>query len=306
MYRIMSGLYDNTQILDDISYLRQMEQEMFSYLESNPNLSTDEQKKIIDKMDQLSKMRINLYKTLRGVNEYYGNTIDSSIGTLQQQQDAVNIVSNELTFSQQRLDSLEAEKNQKIRLAEINNYYGDKYEEHSLLMKVIIFTLLPIIVISYLNRKNILPNTIYYILLVIVAVIGAYYFWSIFASIIMRDNMNYQRYDWPFRPDKAPKAPQAPSTVVDPWASSGIDLSTCVGSSCCSVDMVYDSILNKCVRPTPASGAATTGTSTSGGTTDAAVDKEGFIQSVLTKVAPYKYGRIDYNLNQPAPFNNYF
>ena len=38
---------NNEQILNDIQSLQQMEQQLFSGLENNPNLSPDEQKKII-------------------------------------------------------------------------------------------------------------------------------------------------------------------------------------------------------------------------------------------------------------------
>ena len=38
----------------------------------------------------------------------------------------------------------------KNSLVEINNYYGDKYAEHSEIMKIIIFTLVPVIIITLL------------------------------------------------------------------------------------------------------------------------------------------------------------
>ena len=52
-----------------------------------------------------------------------------------------------------------------ILLVEINNYYGQKYAEHSDLMKIIILMLIPIFILSLLKNKEILPSNIYYILL---------------------------------------------------------------------------------------------------------------------------------------------
>ena len=130
---------NNEQILSDIQSLQQTEQQLFNSLETNPNLSKDQQQKIVEKMNQISNMRINLYKTLSGINAFYKSALTSSVGTLQQQVIAVGIVEDELNRSKKRLEILQEERNNKIRLVEINDYYSDTYAEHSQLMKIIIF-----------------------------------------------------------------------------------------------------------------------------------------------------------------------
>ena len=65
----------NEQIVNDIQTLQTMEQQIFSNLENNPNLTVQQQKEIVEKMNQLSNMRINLYQTLSGVNNYYQNAL---------------------------------------------------------------------------------------------------------------------------------------------------------------------------------------------------------------------------------------
>jgi len=62
---------NNEQLLNDIQSLQTMEQQLFNSLETNPNLTTSQKEQIVDKMNQLSNMRINLYQTLSGVNNYY-------------------------------------------------------------------------------------------------------------------------------------------------------------------------------------------------------------------------------------------
>jgi len=283
----MSGLpnikQNNEQILNDIQSLQQMEQQLFNSLETNPNMTTDQQQKIVEKMNQLSNMRINLYETLSGVNNYFENALNTSVGSLKQQVLAIGIVESELNKAKRRLEILEEEKNNKIRLVEINTYYGDKYAEHAQLMKIIIFTLIPIIILGFLNNKGILPNMIFNILLVIISIIGAYFFWMRFASIITRDNMNYQEYDWYFDPDSAPTGSSSSS---DPWESS-LNYGTCVGDACCSQGLTYDSSMNQCVSST--TDTATTST-------------ESFINQMLTKQQPGNY-KISYNLKNPEPFN---
>ena len=273
----------NEQILNDIQTLQTMEQQLFSNLENNPNLTTQQQQQIVQKMNQLSNMRINLYQTLSGVNNYYQNALNSSQGTLKEQTVAIYIVENELNSAKKRLEALDVEKMNKIRLVEINNYYGDKYVEHGNLMKIIIFTLVPVIILAILNKNSILPNTIYYILVIIIAAIGAYFFWLRFGSIITRDNMNYQTYDWYFDPSTAPTGS---ASNTDPWASLG-SLGTCIGQECCSAGQLYDETIDQCVGNSTAP-PSLTDTYASQTTTESFVT-EGMIEKVLSQTENGKY-----------------
>jgi membrane-associated HD superfamily phosphohydrolase len=304
----MSGLpnvqQNNEQILNDIQSLQQIEQQLFSNLESNPNLTTEQQQSIIEKMNQISNMRINLYQTLSGVNNYYQSALNSSVGTLQEQTLAIGIVESELNTSKERLNRLEQEKNNKIRLVEINTYFGDKYTEHSQLMKIIIFALIPIIIISFLYTKGILPKMVYLILIVIISLICAFFFWKKFASIIMRDNMNYQEYAYPFDPSNITTSTTTSSS--DPWQSS-LTLGSCVGDSCCSTGLTYDASLNQCVvgSSTGSSTSSSTGSSSfySGlqSMTETFVT-ESMVNNILTKQQFDKY-KSDYNMKSPYPSN---
>lgn len=270
---------NNEQLLNDIQSLQKIEQQLFDSLETNTNLTAKQQQQIIEKMNQLSNMRINLYKTLSGVNNYFQNALTSSQGTLTGQTAAIGIVENELNQSKRRLAILEAEKNNKIRLVQINDYYGDKYAEHSNLMKIIILTLVPVILLAILNSKGFLPNTIYFILIVIIAAIGGYFFWIRFGSIITRDNMNYQSYDWYFDASKAPSA--SGSSDSDPWASTNVG--TCIGSACCSDGQTYDESLDQCLVTSTLQTTTTTNSTTEGFIT------ESMVADILSKGSLTKY-----------------
>jgi hypothetical protein len=247
----MSDESNQEQILNDIQSLQQMEQQLFHSLESNPNLTSEQQQKMVDKMNELSNMRINLYKTLSGVNHYFEHALSNSVGSLKQQAVAIGIVESELNKSKQRLQWLEEERNNKIRLVEINAYYGDQYEEHAQLMKIVIYTLLPVIFLGFLNTRGLLPSFVYKALLVVIALVGGYYFWVTLASIWSRDSINYQEYNWHFNPSKLPANLPAPNNSggsSDPWFSAD-GLGTCVGDACCSDGLTYDTTLNQCVAP---------------------------------------------------------
>jgi len=283
---------NNEQILNDIQSLQQMEQQLFSNLESNPNLSAQQQQQIIEKMNQLSNMRLSLYQTLSGVNNYFENALNTSIGSLKEQVVAISIVEKELNRSKKRLEILEEEKNNKIRLVEINTYFGDKYAEHSMLMKIIIFTLIPVIILAFLNNKGILPNAIYYALLGVVSLIGGFFFWKRFASIIMRDNMNYQEYNWYFDPNSTSTSTST-TTTDDPWAGDS-STTSCVGDACCSTGLTYDASMNQCVT--------STSTTSSTSTTTESFMTESMVNNILSKKQIGNY-KDTVNLSQPEPFN---
>jgi hypothetical protein len=288
---------NNEQILNDIQTLQEMEQKLLNNLEANAGkLTPQEQEQIVEKMNQISNMRINLYQTLSGVNNFFQDALSSSIGTLQQQTVAIDIIENELNQSKRQLDVLENERQNKIRLVEINDYYGEKYAEHSQFMKIIIFTLVPIIILAFLYNKGLLPETIYYVLLVIVSAIGAFFMWRRFASIIMRDNMNYQAYDWFFDPKSAPSA--SPSqTTSDPWAAPA-GFGTCIGQNCCSTGQMWDDKLNQCVGSSSVS-------------SDSSIKEpfvtESMVLNALTKTQPDKF-KADYKMgsNYHAPQSTSF
>jgi len=262
---------ENTnQLLTDIQSLQTIEQQLFNSLEENTGLTTEQQKKVIEKINNISKMRINLYQTLNSINSFFQNSLANSKGLLTEQTAAIDIVEKELNASKKRLQVLEEEKNNKIRLVEINNYYGQKYSEHSYLMKIIVMMLLPILLLSILFSKGILPSKIYYILIAIIAIIGGIFIWKTVFSIVLRDPMNYEEYNWYFNPANAPTSTVTDTT--DPWASktSNSNFGSCIGDACCSDGLVYDSSSNQCV-------ISTTDSTTDDTTT------ETFVNNIFTK-----------------------
>lgn len=232
------------QILNDIQSLQNIEKQLFSSLDLKSNLTAQQQQDILEKINSISKMRVNLYQTINGINSYFQSALYNSRGTLNEQAAAIQIVENELNNSKKKLKSLEEAKNNKVRLIEINEYYGDKYAEHSSLLKILIYALIPIIIVTYIYNIGFLPNYIYYIIIIIISIIFAIFFWYKLWSIWNRDRMNYQAYDWGFNENDITPNTTNPN---DPWKSNNLSFGTCIGDSCCSTGMVYDNSSNQCI-----------------------------------------------------------
>jgi len=229
-------------IITNIAELQDMEQKLVNSLEANPDFTTSQKQDTITKINQISTIRANLYSTIGNLNQNYTDKLSTSQNILGDQMSAIQIVENELAASRKKLEEMQDIKNNSQRMIEINSYYGEKYAEYAHLMKIIVFMLIPIIILAMLNRYNILPTNIYYVLVAIVALIASIYLWSTMFSIFSRNNMEYDMYDWKF---SAENAPVPGASLNSPWIT-GLP-STCIGQMCCTTGMNWDSTLGQCV-----------------------------------------------------------
>ena len=102
----------------------------------------------------------------------------------------------------------------------------------------------------------------------------------------MRDNMNYQEYNFPFNPKTAPDTTtiDTDSSTSDPWKTVKI-VGSCIGESCCSEDQYYDVDLNLCVLK---ANNPTTNSTTNSTTTESFIT-ESMVNDILTKKQQGKY-----------------
>ena len=234
---------NNEQILNNISNLQKIERQLLTDLETNSDLTVEQQDKIFARIQDISEMRVDLYETIGGTNEFYKKSLSNSEETLQEQKAAIIIIEKDLNESKKQLDELKNTRINKLRIIELNSYYSDQYEEKTQFMKVIFFTMVPIVIMAYFLRIGLLPSGIFNAVSMLILFVGAYFGFGYITSMFMRDNMNYQEYDWFFNKDAAPKPVDSDGT--DPWAVGS--LGTCVGDSCCSDGLSYSTELNQCV-----------------------------------------------------------
>lgn len=180
----------NTQLDNEITKL------------SNPE--TEDFESSIGVFNQIKAEQEEIYNLLKNINEnLYANFVSAK--TLNDHQN--NLASkldeykNDIELN---IDNLQDETNHKARLAKINKYYGDKYQAHSQLIKMIILVLVPIIILAILKNKGFLPEDAFNALMLVIMVIGGILFFKKYKDVVSRDNQNYQEYDWRFRQDLAP------------------------------------------------------------------------------------------------------
>ncbi len=237
----------NQQVLNNISQLQEQEKELYATLE-DVSLTPEKKQQIIQKINEISQMRMNLYAGLKDAYSYYQQNVTTSTSTLGQSMAAVNVLENELNQSKIRRNLIEDQKSNKLRLIEINTYYGKRYNAHAKLMKTLVFTFIPIIIFTVMYNKGILPSGVYKIIVTMILVIGAILIGLQLIDISNRGSMNWDEYNWYFNKDSAP----TPDTIVDstteegedPWQTTTV---ACVGSACCYEGSTYDAVKNVCL-----------------------------------------------------------
>ena len=237
----------NDQIIDNIKSLQTTEMKLYDSLESK-SLNSDQKQQIIDKINQISQLRINLYANLKDSYSYYQQDVSQSRNTMNDQMVSVDVIENELNDSKRRLNLLEDQKNNKIRLVEINTYYGKQYNAHKQIMQIIVLICIPVLILTVLASKGILPPKITSMLTGIIIIIGIYIIGVKIIDLSNRDNLNFDEYNWYFDKNAAPTNSSETTTTIttssDPWATSS---NTCIGSECCYDNSTYDAAQNKCI-----------------------------------------------------------
>ena len=101
------------EIMNDIQSLQKMEQQMFSSLDTNPNLTVSQKKELADKIAKISNMRQGLYSTMGGMNNVFAQNLAVSEGALHQQLTAVGIIENQLREARKKLEIMDMNMNRK-------------------------------------------------------------------------------------------------------------------------------------------------------------------------------------------------
>lgn len=224
----------NMRIVTSINQIDAQIAELYGNLEaSSANSSPDisNQENIIKKIDALQKLKTSLYTNL---NDNYKAT---QLNVLEARDNLVNkvamskIAEHELSNTNTNLSVMKNIRNDKLRLAEINNYYSSKYDTQTTVMKTIIYFCIPILILGILVKNELLPQ---YIGISIIGVlcglaIVVIYFQTV--DIMRRDNMVFDEYDWGFNPKNVDLNDNS-NDDDQPKIKSGLS-NVCIGQSCC-------------------------------------------------------------------------
>lgn len=279
----------NEQTLNDIQGLQSIEQELFNQL-NQPSLTPEQKNTIITKINEVSQMRMNLYNNLNSMYSFFNANVTSSNATLVEQSNAVKIVEEQLNEAKIKLNQIQKNASNNMRMVEINTYYGEKYSNYTSILKLTLLFCVPILFFTVLFKAEIISRGIFSFIIIILFFIGIVMVGIRILDAMHRSDMNYNEYTWGFDKKSAPSvnSSSSSSTTSDPWATAPASSTECLGQSCCYEGTMYNETLNQCVpnsyvAPTTAAttSGTTSGTSTAASTSNVSGSGTGTINGMM-------------------------
>ena len=122
------------------------------------------------------------------------NNLRAATNSLANQQVVTDILQTEVDNAERSYRGLKQDNNDKLRMIQINTYYTEKYRAHTDLMKKIIFFILPILLLTILGTKGILPKDLSYTLAGIILIIGIVVVVYNIYDLNNRNNFDFDEY----------------------------------------------------------------------------------------------------------------
>lgn len=193
------------ETVNNIKELQEIEKYMFQNLQQLSGEGSNTQQEIIDKINELSNMRISLFNRLK--NDYSGSQgeLDSSRRQLADQVTMVGVMENELTRLKRNIKTLENEKNNKIRMVEVGNYESDRYLSHIGVMRIIAYSSIIILIASVLLQNGLISSGITTIIIIGTLVITLIMLLYKGYDMYMRNSFDYNKYDFTYDPSQDKK-----------------------------------------------------------------------------------------------------
>ena len=259
----------------DISGMFNIQRNMVQSFPTDGNpTTTDAMKKVSSSLD-------NLY------NSFIGTGV-TTLGTLDHQQQMMNIVNTENDRLNKKMGDINTAMVGKQRALELNESYRLRYQQYMKMITVVVIALLLVILFSYLNgRFPVIPSWVWEVLSIITVSSGIVIIFYMFRDLVSRSNVNYNELAIPAPGSGINGNNISGKDVNSQNLLSGINLNMCIGSSCCNDGTHWDDGNAVCIGNTiTVSGFTTISQSKTGGN----ISNQGLVKANYpTELDDYSY-----------------
>jgi hypothetical protein len=223
------------------------------FVSSDPNLI-----RMVNNINNIANARISMFQMINQNAGIIQSGVSQSRIDLVSQMTLLDAVEDQLNQAKTKIDELQSTNDTKMRMVEINTYYGQRYEAQSNLMKKIIIICIPILIVFILKKKSLIPETIANYIIGIIVAISAFILMFNIWDIYTRNNMHFDQYEWKY------ESPSAHSPSIWEYNKQNMfnfdklfqdlmsNLGICVTDKCCATGTVYSKKKSKCVLPADA------------------------------------------------------
>ena len=251
-------MINNEQSIDDqtLNNIKQIDNQIKSLynnlerlsVKSNPNINRQNQ--ILQKIKELQQLKSSFYTSISNSYISTQNNIVEARNSLVDEIAVTNIIGKELQNANKSLNALEQERYNKVRMAEINNYYSEKYNAQTSIMKTIVYFCIPILILGILMKKEFIPKNVATTLIGVLVGLCVVVVLYQSVDIARRSNMDFNEYQFPFNPNDVDL--NSDSNDDDQPKQTDYTLS-CAGEACCpsgnTYGTVWDPTNKQCVTP---------------------------------------------------------
>jgi len=265
----MSTDHENNNIEDilkQIKNLQDTEQSLVTQLDSaasSPDFNVNDPQilTLLSNINNISESRKVLFKSVSGKLSILQEGVSESRLNLVGQLTLLRVSESQLNEVKEKMNNLEIRNDTKMRLVQINTYYGKRYEYQSKLMQQIIIVCIPLLILFILKKKSLLPELISNACIGITIAIGSIFIIRNIWDIYTRNNMNFDEYNWKYE-DPSKHDPSIWQynkdnlfKIDNPLKTLMKNLGICVGDSCCADGLYFDKEKQKCIIPSNLSNA---------------------------------------------------
>lgn len=192
----------HTEIQKDLKELQVVETYLFdelSKVNQGDSTRTDQQKQITSYIENLKNVRTTLMENLKNLFTNANNEKNYNSQHLSNQIDMSGQLKLELDKAREVLKKLKAEKNNKTRLAQIGEYEFEKNREHRSILKTIVYGSFFVLIVFFMNSKNMIPD---FLTKIVVVIISSITFLLVIQRLYWnsrRNNIDYSKFSFPKR-----------------------------------------------------------------------------------------------------------
>lgn len=228
-------------LLEQLEQSQKAERELYATLRADKGtLTAAERDNLVAEINQESAKRREYYAALESQAEMRSSYKTAVVGEGAKQEETLRLLEDQLDSAKAVLNSMMDEKHDKMKMIEINTYFGKKYAGYASLMVavcvVLLMQLIPFAVQKYLNAPEIaasISKAIWWV--------GGLFLLYKFVDVKWRRGDNYDEYQWWLAPTTMAEMEDINASGGQIVDISGVDIpELCMGSYCCGPGTSWD------------------------------------------------------------------
>ena len=193
----------HTSTVKNIKDLQQMERYLFDNLEKagyGENEMSTKEGEIVQRLNDVHQLRKDLFNQLSTFYREKQDELNDDRKELADEITQLHMVEKELDRARNNAAAVRNNKNDTLRLVQINQYEAKRYSAYSGVLKVVIFACIAMIVLAVLMRRNIvpfIPQSVFSFAIVAILAVAVVMVILRMNDISRRGDFDFDRYDNP-------------------------------------------------------------------------------------------------------------